>query len=117
MPTRAPRPCTTPGCPVRPPAGGKCPDCRRRRAQPNSTERARAYNAPGWRELSEDYRRRRPTCEARGCTRPSAHTDHIDGDNTNWHESNLQALCHRHHSRKTVQVDGGFGRPKLDRRA
>lgn len=55
-------------------------------------------------------------CEVHGCRRASKHVDHIDGDNNNNQPSNWQALCVRHHSQKTVDHDGGFGRPRTTRR-
>ena len=68
-----------------------------------------------WTELSRRIRAERPECEVTWCRRPSAHVDHIDGDNTNNEEWNLQALCVPCHSRKTVKHDGGFGNPRTPR--
>ncbi|MFA5379199.1 MAG: HNH endonuclease signature motif containing protein, partial [Dehalococcoidia bacterium] len=48
------------------------------------------------------------------CGRPATDVDHIEphcGDYDKfWDESNLSALCHSCHSRKTAREDGGFGR-------
>ncbi|MFB4294812.1 HNH endonuclease [Nonomuraea sp. ATR24] len=68
-----------------------------------------------WRELSKRIRLQRPVCETLACSAPSEHVDHIDGDNTNNEEWNLQALCRPCHSRKTARHDGGFGNPRTPR--
>lgn len=102
MPTRAPRRCTRAGCAELIP----CPR-HARPARPRPTRQQLGYDTE-WLRISADYRRRHPWCEDCG-TRPSEHTDHIDGDVTNRDESNLAALCVPCHSRKTVELDGGFG--------
>lgn len=64
------------------------------------------------------YLAEHPTCEwEEGCGAEARHVDHKDGQGPlaprghDW--SNLQALCHSHHSTKTALYDGGFGnRPK-----
>lgn len=50
------------------------------------------------------------------CRRPATDTDHIIPHRGNWQLflggvdfSNLQGMCHQHHSIKTAQNDGGFG--------
>ena len=65
------------------------------------------------------FKRRHPFCadpfgEHQGRPTPGDHVDHIiqrsAGGADAW--SNLQTLCARCHSRKTVMQDGGFGRPR-----
>lgn len=113
MPSRAPRRCTTPGCP-RPamPPHHKCPPCISLPSRPRPPSDWAFYNDPQWRALSAQIRREHPVCQADGCRRPSKHVDHIDGDRSNWSRANLRALCVPCHSRKTVTHDGGFGNPR-----
>lgn len=73
---------------------------------------ARGYGSH-WRKLRLAILAARPVCE--DCGRESAaHVDHklalaVGGTND---ESNLAALCHSCHSKKTVAVDGGLGRAR-----
>lgn len=119
MPTKAARPCTRCGEPQR--NQGRCDACteRARRDSPyqepdRPTPAQRGYDT-AHRKRRNAYLRDHPECEARGCTNPSIVLDHADGDSSNNHPDNHQALCHPCHSRKTAQVDGGFGRPPLPR--
>lgn len=108
MPTRALRRCTRQGCP-----GGS--PCRRHNPPrpPRPTRQELGYTNE-WLAVSEAYRKDHPMCEH--CKRRrSRHTDHIDGDVSNWELWNLQALCIPCHGRKTVAHDGGFGNPRTQR--
>lgn len=120
MPARARRRCTRVGCPYDAGPSGRCPDHEiprpRPKAKPRASSTALGYDW-SWRKLSEQIRAERPTCEASGCRRPSAHVDHVDGDRSNRAPGNLQALCQRHHSAKTARHDGGFGNRRTDRKA
>lgn len=122
MPTRPPRLC--PGCRQRVPAGSRCPRCTTARRRETDARRpsgaARGWTRE-WAAFVLDYLRRHPTCESPRCAevpwyaRPKAtDVDHLDGHSrTCSHaldERVVQALCHPCHSRKTVAVDGGFGR-------
>jgi 5-methylcytosine-specific restriction enzyme A len=122
MPTRAKRTCPVPGCGAAT-VSGRCPAHRRsqRRAspyveppRPSSTKRG--YGREHQRNR-EAYMAAHPICEARGCTEASTDFDHIDGNprNNPRDGSNWQMLCRRHHSRKTVRHDGGFGNPRTRR--
>ncbi|MEV0586338.1 HNH endonuclease signature motif containing protein [Nonomuraea sp. NPDC050310] len=117
MPKRAPRRCTAAGCPNHA-TDGRCPQHRhpprRTQGKPRPSSYQQGYDA-AWAELSKRIRRQRPICETPRCSEPSKHVDHIDGDNTNNEEWNLQALCHPCHSRKTAKHDGGFGNPRTPR--
>ena len=71
---------------------------------------ANAPDRPGlhtsaWRKLSKRRRELYPLCEIAGCYRRSTSVDHIvrpaDGGTDDW--ENLRALCHEHHSAKTVR--------------
>lgn len=81
------------------------------------------YNSPRWRGpdgLRARVLREEPWCaeclrQGRKPPRPSKEVDHIvphKGDaKLCYSRKNLQGLCRTHHSRKTAQQDGGFGRP------
>ena len=101
---RVPEPhCPEPGCPNR----GTC------REHHYRSRSAKKYNRRDWRELSKRIRRDRPTCETDGCDQPSEHVDHIDGDENNDAEWNLQALCNPCHSIKG-HLAGELHRPQRD---
>jgi 5-methylcytosine-specific restriction protein A len=52
-------------------------------------------------------------CQAEGHTVSATDVDHITPHKGNkelfYDVSNLQSLCHSHHSQKTAKEDGGFG--------
>lgn len=115
MPNRNLGTCTTPGCSTRV-TSGRCPTCRARtqRAQDRArpTPAQRGYRQ-GW---AAGYLAEHPTCAA--CGQLATIPDHVIPraqlvdmgvpDPDAWHR--LQPLCARCHGRKTVAVDGGFGR-------
>lgn len=75
---------------------------------------ARGYTRQ-WSRYRRSYLNDHPTCAK--CPAPARHVDHIRAvrgpdDPAFWDPANHQPLCHACHSRKTVQHDGGFGRPK-----
>lgn len=118
MPVRSRRKCTASGCPEWATDDGRCPRHHIPRPKPKPKQRPTrqqlGYNED-WLHKSAKYRRQHRQCEAPTCISRSQHTDHIDGDRTNWEDDNLQALCRTHHSRKTAQHDGGYGNPKTTR--
>lgn len=67
-----------------------------------------------WQQYRIHYLQANPLCVH--CERKEAkHVDHkvaVSGadDPLFWEQSNHQALCPSCHSRKTIRVDGGFGR-------
>jgi 5-methylcytosine-specific restriction protein A len=80
------------------------------------TASQRGYGAR-WRRLRDAFLQSNPICmdpsHARaGQVVAATDVDHItpkaQGGRDEW--SNLQALCHACHSRKTASQDGGFGR-------
>lgn len=121
MPTSPLQLCVVAGCPNLVPYG-RCPEHRSEQRRDSDARRpsaaARGYGH-GWQSIRDDYLASHPQCESDKCRqlphwqRPAAtDVDHLDGlgprgDNS-W--SNLQALCHPCHSRKTALHDGGFGR-------
>lgn len=52
-------------------------------------------------------------CAVPGCVIRASHADHIVSRKKGGadHLSNLRSYCQPHHSTKTAQADGGFGRP------
>lgn len=80
----------------------RAPDTR-----PSSAQRG--YDAE-WRKTRAAFLATHPICEDEaGCIEPATDVDHIDGSgplgNNDW--SNLRALCHSHHSKKTYRSEGG----------
>lgn len=63
-----------------------------------------------WRKLRDMVLCRSPVCQTVGCNKIATNVDHIIpkpmGDDS---MTNLQALCHSCHSRKTATEDGAFG--------
>lgn len=122
MPTRAKRTCPVPGCNAAT-VSGRCAAHRKaaRRAspyvEPHRASSAKRGYGKAHRNRRAEYLATHPVCEARGCSAAATDFDHVDGDATNNPRdgSNWQALCHRHHSRKTVKHDGGFGNPRSKR--
>lgn len=104
-------------------AGGRCP---KHSAQVRSeSDQARGhsrkkYNRRSWRDGTRPaFLRQHPLCADCLQARPprfiqATDVDHVDGDETNDDWSNLRALCHPCHSRKTASRDGGFGNAPRD---
>jgi len=76
------------------------------RSRRNQAKRQYKTNSTTWRKLRAQILREEPLCAEctkQGHTTPARDVDHIDGNSWNNHRSNLQALCHGHHSSKTAQ--------------
>lgn len=107
--TRPLRPCAAPGCP-RPAVHGssRCQEHaqRQQRSDPRPNRHARGYGAE-WERLRRAFLARHPWCMWPGCGERATDVDHVvprsRGGTDEW--GNLQALCHRHHSRKTATAD------------
>lgn len=89
-------------------------DAKRREENKSSTQRGYGYK---WQKISKQWRKDHPLCvmcEKQGIITPAECVDHIvphRGDpNLLYDLSNLQSLCWKCHSRKTVKEDGGFGK-------
>ena len=111
--------CRYPGCHAPAPRGSRY--CERHREAGVKRDAIQAEKAKKFREA----RRRaikgtsilqHPYCEhcaKEGRLTPATDVDHVNphrGDPVlMWSESNLQALCHVCHARKTAREDGGFG--------
>lgn len=107
-------PCAEPGCPELT-ASGRCEDHRlaqRRKAEAGRPSASQRGYDEAWRRTRAAFLKVYPVCEQ--CPEPATDVDHRDGRGPHGplghHWPNLQALCHSHHSRKTVREDGGFGR-------
>jgi 5-methylcytosine-specific restriction protein A len=76
----------------------------------------RFYDTRLWRSKIRPRKlARTPCCEAcaeRGETVVATCVDHRNGNPLDNRDDNLVALCDACHSRKTVEHDGGFGRPR-----
>lgn len=97
MPFAPKHPCTFPGCrALISGKGSRCPE-----------HDDSIYGLRVWRNLRDSYIRDHPYCEAPGCRAPATDVDHKiarrDGGLDTY--SNLQSLCHRHHSIKTATTD------------
>ena len=118
MPGRASAICKRPGCPFTATQRGYCASHAGAvlPAQPRPSAASQGYGAK-WRALRARYLKLHPMCEWAGCAELATDVDHIvpkaQGGPDAW--ENLQALCHSHHSRKTVTSDGGWGRAKAKR--
>lgn len=110
------RVCAEPNCPelttsTRCPAHTKAKRRAEDKRRPNA--RQRGYDSH-WQRTRAEYLRLHPVCEdQRGCIEPATDVHHLDGrgpKGPKGHDhSNLQALCHAHHSSLTAQLQpGGF---------
>jgi 5-methylcytosine-specific restriction protein A len=74
---------------------------------------SKGYDAQ-WRKTRQEFLRAYPVCQdERGCVAKATDVDHIDGEGPrgprghDW--TNLRALCHSHHSKRTARDQpGGF---------
>lgn len=108
-PMRAARVCSKPGCPELAHGGGSmCAAHARAMDLARGTPVERGYGA-AWRRISHAFLTAHPVCV---CGKPSQHTDHIIAKRNGGTDdpSNLQALCHSCHSRKTAIRDSDFAR-------
>ncbi len=118
MPKRPLSPCLQPGCPKLAVISGRCREharqVQRERERQRPSARERGYDAE-WERLRAKYLAANPFCFA--CGEPSTDVDHIVPKSLGGSddEDNLQALCHRCHSRKTATLDGAFGRGRQNR--
>lgn len=110
--------CKRPGCPNSATSKGYCAAHvgAARPAAPRPSAASQGYGAK-WRALRARYLKLHPYCEWPACGEAARDVDHIvpkaQGGADEW--DNLQALCHAHHSHKTVTRDGGFGRTRVTR--
>ena len=113
----AARPCTYPGCGALVTSGPARCDAHRYDPKAERVRRdkrgARAYDRRAWRDgVRPAQLRREPLC--RMCRLqlklvPASEVDHIDGNEWDSANANLQSLCKPCHSRKTVAEQGALG--------
>jgi 5-methylcytosine-specific restriction protein A len=110
---RAPSTCNVNGCTrPAPPGQGRCEPHRLAQRKTHDQRRPNA-NQRGydkrWRTTRAGYLAANPRCVV--CDQPATDVDHIDGmgpSSPRGHDwSNLQAMCHACHTRKTNILDGG----------
>jgi len=104
MPTKPPSPCRHPGCPTLVPHPGRCTTHDRGYKAKLRTSYTWEDYGSEWRKIRVRVLQSQPTCQAPGCNKQATDVDHIVPLRLGGtHErSNLQALCHSHHSTKTV---------------
>lgn len=103
-------PCTVQGCPTLT-RTNRCPEHEREADLKRGTAAERGYDGR-WRKIRADYLKRHPFCQdPEGCIEKATDVHHIDGagpfgDNS---DTNLEGLCHAHHSKRTaVEQPGGW---------
>lgn len=103
------RVCSRPGCP-RLTTSGRCPECRSDAEAARGTAAQRGYDSR-WRRTREAYLEQHPFCERTGCLVPATDVNHVDGlgpHGPRGHDwSNLESLCHPHHSQHTAREQPG----------
>lgn len=113
MPSRPLKSCASPRCPGRATHGRYCESHQsmnkaKRKPDTRPSASRRGYDRK-WRRIRAQYLKAHPDCIA--CGDPAKEVDHIlplaEGGTHQW--SNLQPLCKRCHSQKTVLFDGGLG--------
>ena len=118
MPLKPLSPCGYPACPAFAEVGERY--CKAHKAKADKAEQdrrgtstQRGYGAR-WQRLRLLVLARDPVCRQPGCGQLSVDVDHVVSKARGGTDllDNLQGLCHEHHSLKTAQEDGGFGRYK-----
>ena len=109
MPTRPATPCAQPGCPALAVRGGRCVQHQRERMYARPSPSAMGYDR-NWQRIRARFLRQYPFCAM--CGAEATDVDHVvplrSGGTHD--ESNLQALCHACHGRKTATHDNTWGR-------
>lgn len=112
MPNRPLVSCSVPTCPNKAAYRGRCEEHAKRYAKERPTSTQRGYDVE-WRKTRDEFLAYHPKCQARDEAALRDHArfgdvatdvDHVKarraGGTDDW--GNLQALCHRCHSRKTL---------------
>lgn len=97
--------------------GGKCDAHAREDDRRRGSARERGYDAD-WDRCRDAFLEAHPLCD--DCGELATEVDHEisvrDAPELRLDWTNLRPKCKKHHSRKTVARDGGFGRPKVRQR-
>ena len=84
---------------------------------PKRNQNAQGYDYK-WRVYAKQYLVKHPVCCVVGCDSPSRDVDHIDNlgpkGPRGYDPSNLQPLCHSHHSQKTWLYTRGAKKPPAE---
>ena len=111
MPTKPPRPCSYPGCPLPAVAHGRCVAHARLRDRQRGSSAARGYGA-AWQRQRVAYLAEHPYCVrclAAGRYVLATDVHHLvpvrAGGSNEW--ENLAGLCHGHHSQTTRRDNVG----------
>ena len=115
---RAPKVCTTQDCSEAAVVGRtRCRGHEQKAEQRRGNPHQRGYDNR-WRQFRYQYLKSNPICV--DCSRIATDVDHIDGEGPlsprGYDETNLQALCHPCHSRKTARTQpaGWNWQPETD---
>jgi 5-methylcytosine-specific restriction protein A len=114
LPSRPPRPCTTPGCPGSAEYRGRCAAhstaANRERFERNNQD---FYNSPAWKRMTRMVAAEEPLCREClkvGLVEAGTQTDHIIPikirPDLKLSRDNCQRLCDSHHSQKTALESG-----------
>ncbi len=105
--------CTVPECPELT-RSGRCDEHAKQANR--KRDRAGHSNDATWRRVSRAFLRDYPLCW--DCAKPATVVDHVrswaSAPALRYDRSNLRSLCRSCHGKKTVAVDGGFGRYYAD---
>lgn len=121
MPLMPPHGCAEPGCPELVRHAPRCAAHTRVQRQVSDRRRGSAASrgyGPEWRALRPRFLHLHPLCvecSRSGLTVSATEVDHVvaRARGGSDHHTNLQALCHACHSRKTAREDGAFGRRRI----
>ena len=106
---RASKICSTPGCPEIVDRG-RCPTCTARADHRRGTARQRGYDTR-WEAKRAEHLATHPFCQRPGCFTWATDVNHLDGLGPKgphgFDDTNLEALCHSHHSQHTASEQPG----------
>jgi len=101
MPSKPLKACSVPGCGGRALRRGRCEQHAKQYERGRPSAAKRGYDRE-WREIRAEHLAMYPFCVV--CGLPATDVDHIvpRAQGGSSEHSNLQSLCHTHHSRKTI---------------
>lgn len=104
--------CLAPRCGSRAAHRGYCRDHAREREQRVGRAGKRVYNSKRWQQTRERVLFEQPLCECGAIATDVHHRQDIAAGGDLWARSNLVALCHACHSRRTRAEQLGGGRER-----